>query len=88
MEGNVGTSGEEEEGGTVDQARNRVLSHFEQLRETLDVQQATAMTTLDTHIRERLCTLRQLQEDLTTSMSQVNYIYTTVVFIYQPLSSI
>lgn len=71
MEGTIGTSTDGDQGGTVDGARARVQLHFEQLRETLDLQQAAAMAALDAHVRERLCNLRQLQEDLTTSMSQV-----------------
>jgi tripartite motif-containing protein 23 len=63
-----GTGGE---GGTADLARARVQTYFQQLRETLQLQEAAAMTAVDTHIRERLCSLRQLQEDLSTSLSQV-----------------
>jgi hypothetical protein len=63
-----GTVGEE---GTADLARARVQAYFQQLRETLQLQEAAAMTAVDTHIRERLCSLRQLQEDLSTSLSQV-----------------
>jgi hypothetical protein len=75
MEGSVGTSDEIGTGGTIEGARARVQMHFEQLRATLDLQQAAAMTALDAHVRERLCSLRQLQEDLTTSMSQVSVTY-------------
>ncbi|PSN54724.1 E3 ubiquitin-protein ligase TRIM23 [Blattella germanica] len=63
-----GTGGE---GGTADLARARVQTYFQQLRETLQLQEAAAMTAVDTHIRERLCSLRQLQEDLASSLSQV-----------------
>nr|CAD7434589.1 unnamed protein product [Timema monikensis] len=60
-----------EELGAADMARGRVQNYFQQLRETLQLQEAAAMTTVDTHIRERLCSLRQLQDDLATSLSQV-----------------
>ncbi|KAK7868352.1 hypothetical protein R5R35_013646 [Gryllus longicercus] len=65
-------SGEGEgEPGTADLARIRVRTYFQHLRETLQLQEAAAMTAVDTHIRERLCSLRQLQEDLAASLSQV-----------------
>lgn len=64
-----GTGGE---GGTADIARALVQTYFQQLLETLQLQEAAAMTAVDTYIRERLCSLRQLQEDLATSLSQVN----------------
>jgi hypothetical protein len=64
-----GTGGE---GGTADTARALVQTYFQQLLETLQLQEAAAMTAVDTYIRERLCSLRQLQEDLATSLSQVN----------------
>ncbi|XP_049782015.1 E3 ubiquitin-protein ligase TRIM23-like [Schistocerca cancellata] len=63
--------GSQEEVGTAEIARARVAIYFQQLRDALDVQEAAAMTAVDTHIRERLCSLRQLQEDLTASLSQV-----------------
>ncbi|KAJ9579625.1 hypothetical protein L9F63_004704 [Diploptera punctata] len=66
-----GLEGSGTEGGTADLARARVQTYFQQLRETLQMQEAAAMTAVDTHIRERLCSLRQLQEDLATSLSQV-----------------
>ncbi|KDR21099.1 E3 ubiquitin-protein ligase TRIM23-like [Zootermopsis nevadensis] len=59
------------EGGTADLARARVQTYFQQLRETLQLQEVAAMAAVDTHIRERLCSLRQLQEDLSTSVSQM-----------------
>lgn len=63
-----GTGGE---GGTADIARALVQTYFQQLLETLQLQEAAAMTAVDTYIRERLCSLRQLQEDLAMSLSQV-----------------
>ncbi|XP_059490440.1 E3 ubiquitin-protein ligase TRIM23-like [Neocloeon triangulifer] len=59
------------EGGTVEEARNRVRTHFQQLRESLEQQENAACTALEAHTRERLCALKQLQEDLTITMSHV-----------------
>jgi hypothetical protein len=59
------------EGGTIEEARSRVLAHFMQLRESLDQQESAAGTALEAHTRERLCALKQLQEDLTVTMSHV-----------------
>lgn len=36
------------------------------------VQEAAAMTAVDTYVRERVCSIRQLQEDLVAWLSQVN----------------
>lgn len=52
-------------------AHSKVEAYFSQLRETLLVQEAAARNAVDTHVRERLATVRQLQEDLVTSLSQV-----------------
>lgn len=68
-EGNGGT------GGTGEEARGRVRQYFTQLREQLNRQEAQAMTALDAHIRERLCSIRQQQEDMTTLLSQVSWFY-------------
>lgn len=51
-------------------AKARVRVHFEDLREDLKLQEQAAMTAVDTHIRERLCSLRRTQQDLTTSLAQ------------------
>ncbi|XP_065332757.1 E3 ubiquitin-protein ligase TRIM23-like [Cloeon dipterum] len=59
------------EGGTIEDARNRVRAHFQQLRESLEQQENAACTALEAHTRERLCALKQLQEDLTVTMSHV-----------------
>ena len=37
------------------------------------VQEAAAITAVDTYVRERLCSIRQLQEDLVAWLSQVFY---------------
>lgn len=57
--------------GTGCLARSRVQLYFQHLRETLQIQEAAALSAVDTHIRERLGSLRSLQEDLASSLSQV-----------------
>lgn len=79
IEGSAGDGGEPEgnggggAGGTGEEARGRVRQYFTQLREQLNRQEAQAMTALDAHIRERLCSIRQQQEDMTTLLSQVSF---------------
>ena len=57
--------------GTADAARTRVRSYFAGLREQLNRQEVAALTVVDTHIRERLCAIRQQEEDIATILSQV-----------------
>lgn len=71
VEGRTGSEGEVIEMGTAAIAQSRVESYFNQLRETLLVQEAAALNAVDTYVRERLCSLRQLQEDLVAWLSQV-----------------
>ena len=59
------------EGGTAEGARRRVRSYFQQLRDQLCVQEVAALTVVDTHVRERLCSIRQQEEDIATVLSQV-----------------
>lgn len=58
-------------GGTAEEARGRVRQYFTQLRDQLMLQETQAMTVLDAHIRERLCSIRQQQEDMATLLSQM-----------------
>lgn len=71
MEGHHGPEGEVVEPGTCELAQARVEQYFTQLRETLLLQEAAARSAVDTHVRERLCSLRQLQLDLSMWLSQV-----------------
>lgn len=71
LEGRTGDNGDVIEPGTSELARARVEQYFTQLRETLLLQEAAAISAVDTHVRERLCSLRQLQEDLAMWLSQV-----------------
>lgn len=57
--------------GTGCLARARVQLYFQLLHETLDVQEAAALSAVDTHVRERLGSLRSLQENLASALSQV-----------------
>lgn len=75
-EGNGGGAG-----GTGEEARGRVRQYFTQLREQLNRQEAQAMTALDAHIRERLCSIRQQQEDMTTLLSQVSLFWSYFIHI-------
>ncbi len=72
IEGTMNADGEIIEEGTGSLVKNRVRMYFNQLRETLLVQEAAAITAVDTYIRERLCSIRQLQEDLVAWLSQVS----------------
>lgn len=71
IEGTTSTDGEILEEGTGNMVKARVRTYFSQLRETLMIQEVAAITAVDTHIRERLCSIRQLQEDLVAWLSQV-----------------
>lgn len=66
-----GSVDEETNPGTCSLARARVQLYFQHLRETLQVQEAAALSAVETHVRERLGLLRSLQEDLASSLSQV-----------------
>lgn len=59
------------EGWAIEDARQRVRQHFEELRALLAEQEKAALTCIDTETRSRLCALRQQQKDLTITRSQV-----------------
>ena len=71
IEGTTNPEGETIEKGTGELVKIRVQTYFNQLRETLMVQEAAAITAVDTYVRERLCSIRRLQEDLVAWLSQV-----------------
>ena len=58
--------------GTAEAARGKIKAHFHALRTALNRQEVIALTTVDAHIREKLCMLRQQQEDMATLLSQVS----------------
>jgi len=62
---------EQEQLGTAEMARRRVRGYFQQLRDQLCVQEVAALTVVDTHVRERMCSIRQQEEDMATILSQV-----------------
>ena len=57
--------------GTAEGARRRVRAYFQSLRDQLCAQEVAALTVVDTHLRERLCSIRQQEEDIATLLSQV-----------------
>lgn len=83
IEGTTSTDGEILEEGTGNMVKARVRTYFSQLRETLMIQEVAAITAVDTHIRERLCSIRQLQEDLVAWLSQIAVACTQCDYIIQ-----
>ncbi|XP_017761637.1 PREDICTED: E3 ubiquitin-protein ligase TRIM23-like isoform X2 [Eufriesea mexicana] len=62
---------QELEGWAIEDARQRVHQHFEELRGLLAEQENAAISCVETETRGRLCALRQQQQDLTTTRSQI-----------------
>ncbi len=60
--------------GSATAAKQRVRVYFEGLREQLKRQETAALAVVDTHIRERLCAIRQQEEDIATILGQVTLI--------------
>ena len=69
--GGSGQDGTETEPGTAESARRGVRAYFQSLRDQLCVQEVAALTVVDTHVRERVCSIRQQEEDIATVLSQV-----------------
>ncbi len=57
--------------GTADLACQRVRAYFASQREQLKRQEVAALTVVERHIRERLCAIRQHEEDLATVLAQI-----------------
>merc|ERR1719445_346148 len=57
--------------GTAEVARRRVRGYFQQLRDQLCAQEVAALTVVDTHVRDRMCSIRQQEEDMASVLSQV-----------------
>lgn len=72
IEGTTDSNGEIIEEGTGILVKKRVQTYFDQLRSTLNIQEGAAINAVETYVRERLCSIRQLQEDLVAWLSQVN----------------
>ncbi|XP_077867185.1 E3 ubiquitin-protein ligase TRIM23-like [Saccoglossus kowalevskii] len=60
--------------GTAEMSRTRVRDYFNELHEALYRQEEVAISVVDTHVREKLRTLRQQQEDLAIVLSQTSAI--------------
>jgi len=58
--------------GTAERARHRVHEYFANLRETLRQQESEAISSINSHIREKLCSLRQQHEDMFVLTSQIS----------------
>ena len=58
--------------GTAEKARIRVREYFRDLRETIQHQENEALAVINSYIREKLCALRQQQEDMTVLTSQIS----------------
>ena len=63
--------------GTAEVARRHVRAYFQSLRDQLCAQEVAALTVVDTHLRERLRSIRQ-QEDMATLLSQVRGVTSVV----------
>jgi tripartite motif-containing protein 23 len=58
--------------GTAEEARVRVRAFFDDLRETVNRQEEAGLAVVDNHVREKLFSLRQQQEDMAVLISQVH----------------
>lgn len=58
--------------GTAEQARSSVRQYFNDLRDTIHQQEAEALFVINTHVREKLHSLRQQQEDMAVLITQVS----------------
>ena len=60
--------------GTAEKAKDRVRSYFQGLKDQLNRQEVAALTVVDTYIRERLCFIRQHEEDIEMISNQVGLV--------------
>lgn len=81
IEGTTDENGETIEEGTGSVVKKRVQMYFDQLRSTLNIQEGAAINAVETYVRERLCSIRQLQEDLVAWLSQVKTTYPAFMFV-------
>ena len=58
--------------GTAEMSRLKIKQYFHDLREQLNRQEIAALAAVDTDIREKLCMLRQQQEDMAILLSQIH----------------
>jgi len=64
--------------GTAEKAKQRVRSYFQGLRDQLNRQEVAALTVVETYIRERLCFIRQHQEDIEIIANQIGIVCSNV----------
>ena len=57
--------------GSREDARNRIRAYFDDLRDTINKQEEAGLAVVNNYVREKLCSLRQQQEDVAVFMSQV-----------------
>eukprot|EP00794_Sanderia_malayensis_P007948 gene7948-8805_t len=58
--------------GTAEEARRRVKAYFDDLRDTINKQEEAGLAVINNFVREKLCSLRQQQEDMAVFMSQIS----------------
>jgi len=58
--------------GSGEEARNRVRAYFDDLRDTINKQEEAGLAVVNNFVREKLCSLRQQQEDVAVFMSQMS----------------
>lgn len=72
QENDQGTLIQQHNEGTAEEARARVRSFFDDLRETVNRQEEAGLAVVDNYVREKLFSLRQQQEDMAVLIAQVN----------------
>eukprot|EP00795_Rhopilema_esculentum_P004767 gene4767-21072_t len=58
--------------GSAEDARIRVRAYFDDLRDTINKQEEAGLSVVNNYVREKLCSLRQQQEDIAVFMSQMS----------------
>ena len=58
--------------GSAEQARRLVHEYFNDLRDTIQQQENEALLVINMYVREKLCSLRQQQEDMAVLVSQIS----------------
>jgi len=57
--------------GSAEKARGHVHEYFNDLRDTIQQQENEALLVINMYVREKLCSLRQQQEDMAVLISQI-----------------
>lgn len=66
--------------GSAEDARNRIRAYFDDLRDTINKQEEAGLAVVNNYVREKLCSLRQQQEDIAVFMSQVCSVHVRTCF--------